>query len=425
MDSLQSLQKELEVSIDKIDEIAQNFKKAIESGLKGENSPLLMIPSYIGKPSGEESGTFLAVDMGGSNVRVAKFSIKDRNITKIAEVSSGLRSADGTWDYTTSETTAEELFDFFAEKIAQIVGPGERYYLGHTFSFPTKQTDINHATLIMWMKEISVTGVVGKNPNQLLLEALQRKKLEVYPCAILNDTVGTLLVAACQYADADIGTILGTGHNTCYVEPHHPLTGKPMIVNMEAANFDWKLPFTEYDNFLDAASNKPGGARLEKMMSGVYLGELVRIILCKSADQGSLLKNNQKLMSSFGEKNSLPSKEVSEFISNRNYIQTVFDCSAPEAETIQEISRLVVERAARLVAGTYIGTALHIDPALEDQHMVAVDGSIYEKMTGFKDELRKGLDEALGNKADKIRVQLVKDGSGAGAAVAAAMVRGD
>ncbi len=424
MNLLHTLEKELEVPVDKINEIAQNFKKAIENGLKGEKSPLLMIPSYIGKPSGEESGTFLAVDMGGTNVRVAKFSIKERNITKIAEVSSGLKSTDGSWDYTTSQTTAEQLFDFFAEKIAQIVEPGEKYYLGHTFSFPTKQTDINNATLIMWMKEISVTGAVGKNPNQLLLEALKRKKLDVNPCAILNDTVGTLLVAACQYADADIGTILGTGHNTCYVEPNHPLTGSPMIVNMESANFDWELPFTEYDNLLDAASNKPGGARLEKMVSGVYLGELVRILLCELADQGGFLNDNQKLRSSISEKNSLPSKEVSEFIRNRNHIQSTFDCSTPDAEIIQNISALIVKRGARLAAGTYIGTVLHIDPELKQQHMVAVDGSIYEKMTGFKEELRRGLDEALGNKADKIRVQLVKDGSGAGAAVAAAMVRG-
>jgi hexokinase len=424
MDLLQNLEKEFEVQVDKINEIARNFKKAIEDGLKGKKSPLLMIPSYIGKPSGKESGTFLAVDMGGTNVRVAKFSIKERNITKITEVSSGLRSTDGSWDYTTSNTTAEELFDFFAEKIAQIVDPGEKYYLGHTFSFPTKQTGINNATLIMWMKEISVTGAVGKNPNQLLSEALKRKKLDVNPCAILNDTVGTLLVAACRYADADIGTILGTGHNTCYVEPHHPLTGAPMIVNMEAANFDWELPFTEYDNFLDAASNKPGGARLEKMISGVYLGELVRIILCKLADQGSLLKDNQKLKSLFIEKSSLPSKEVSEFIRNKDYIQATFDCSVADAEIIKHISELVVKRAARLAAGTYVGTVLHMDPDFKQQHMVAVDGSIYEKMTGFKEELRQGLDEALGNKAEKIRVQLVKDGSGAGAAVAAAIARG-
>ncbi|HBF38636.1 MAG TPA: hexokinase [Firmicutes bacterium] len=422
MDLLQSLANEFAVSTDKMNEVAQNFKKAIENGLKGGKSPLLMMPSYIGKPSGEESGTFLAVDMGGTNVRVAKFSIKDRKITKIAEVSSGLRSNDGTWDYTTSKTTAEELFDFFAGKIAQIVGPGEKYLLGHTFSFPTKQTDINTATLLMWMKEISVTGAVGKNPNQLLLEALKRKKLDVKPCAIINDTVGTLLVAACQYADADIGTILGTGHNTCYAEPSHPVTGKPMIVNMESANFDWELPFTEYDNLLDAASNKPGGARLEKMVSGVYLGELVRIILSRLASQGSLLKDNSKLKSTYSEKNSLPSKEVSEFIRNRNYIELTFDCSPKEAEMIQNISAMVIKRGARLAAGTYIGTVLHIDPELRNQHMVAVDGSIYEKMTGFKEELRRGLDEALGNKADKIRAQLVKDGSGAGAAVAAAMV---
>jgi hexokinase len=422
MHSLQDIEKQFEVPVSKILEIAENFKKAIEYGLKGKSSPLLMLPSYIGKPSGNESGTFLAIDMGGTNFRVAKFAIDQRKITKTAEISASLKSDAGAFDYTTSKTTAEELFDYFADKIAQVVAPGEKYYLGHTFSFPTKQHDINNATLIMWTKEISVTGVVGKNPNQLLLDALKRKQLDIIPAAIINDTVGTLLVAACQYPEADIGTILGTGHNTCYVEPDHPLTGKPMIVNMEAANFDWELPYTGYDDILDAASNKPGGARLEKMVSGVYLGELLRIIIENLANQGLLFKGSRKHESLLAETYGLPSKVVSEFIQNPDYIQTMFACSNEDAKAISVISALVAKRGARLAAGTYIGTALHIDPDLSRKHMVAVDGSIYEKMPGFKEELRKALDEALGSKANQIIVQLVKDGSGAGAAVAAAMV---
>ena len=421
MKSLQDIEQQLEVPRKKIREIAQNFKKAIECGLNGGKSPLLMLPSYIGQPSGKESGTFLAVDMGGTNIRVAKFDIDHRKITKLAEISASLKSNDGSYDYTTSKTTAVELFDYIADKIAQIVAPGEKYSLGHTFSFPTKQHDINNATLIMWMKEISVTGVVGENPNQLLREALKRKNLDIIPCAILNDTVGTLLVAACQYAEADIATILGTGHNTCYVEPNHPLTGKPMIVNMEAANFDWELPFTEYDDILDAASNKPGGARLEKMVSGAYLGELVRVIICKVGEEGLIFKNNNSWKPLLLGKYSLQSKEISEFIQNMDYIKERFTCSNDDAETIRFISMLVSKRSARLAAGTYIGTMLHIDPNVKHQHMVAVDGSIYEKMPGFKAELRKALDEALGSQSDQIIIKLIKDGSGAGAAVAAAM----
>ena len=178
MGSLKDLERQFEVSVSKIQAIAQDFKKAIEDGLKGEKSPLLMLPSYIGKPSGNESGTFLGVDIGGTNLRVAKFNIANRNIEKIGEIAASLKSSDGTYDYTTSKTTAEELFDYIADKIAQVVTANEKYFLGLTFSFPTKQQDINNATLIMWMKEISVSGVIGKNPNQLLWEALIRKQLK-------------------------------------------------------------------------------------------------------------------------------------------------------------------------------------------------------------------------------------------------------
>ena len=187
-----------------------------------------------------------------------------------------------------------------------------------------------------------------------------------------------------KYAEADIATILGTGHNTCYVEFNHPLNRKAMIVNLEAANFDWGLPYTAYDDILDAASNKPGGARLEKMVSGAYLGELVRIIISQLVEEGLLFKNNNQRRPLLLEKYCLQTKEISKFIEQVDYIRDFFGCSPEDAKTISFISKLVSKRGARLVAGTYIGTVLHIDPEVHYRHMVAVDGSIYEKFRALK-----------------------------------------
>ena len=52
-------------------DIAEKFHEAMLCGLVGRKGPLKMIPSFFGMPTGEESGVFLSVDFGGTNVRVS------------------------------------------------------------------------------------------------------------------------------------------------------------------------------------------------------------------------------------------------------------------------------------------------------------------------------------------------------------------
>ena len=46
-----------------------------------------------------------------------------------------------------------------------------------------------------------------------------------------------------------------------------------MVINMESGGFN-RLPFSKYDDAIDACSEQPGAQRLEKMVSGRYLGML-------------------------------------------------------------------------------------------------------------------------------------------------------
>ncbi|GKD74558.1 putative hexokinase [Tanacetum coccineum] len=58
---------------------------------------------------------------------------------------------------------------------------------------------------------------------------------------------------------------------------------------MEWGNFKSShLPLTEYDNALDAESLNPGEQIFEKMISGMYLGELLRRVLLRMADEAEL-----------------------------------------------------------------------------------------------------------------------------------------
>ena len=61
----------MELDSDQLKEIAQAYRQDMVRGLKGEeDSTLQMLNSYIGLPSGDEQGYYLALDLGGTNVRV-------------------------------------------------------------------------------------------------------------------------------------------------------------------------------------------------------------------------------------------------------------------------------------------------------------------------------------------------------------------
>lgn len=413
--------KEFEISSIKAIEIANNFKVAMEDGLIGKASSLKMLPSFIGKPSGDEEGVFYTVDMGGTNVRGAKFQIRNREFKNLDEVKSRLKDPDGKFNFTSKETTGEILFDFFANCVYQIMGEDNKGYLGHTFSFPSSQTGINEAKLIHWTKEIQVSGVEGRNPNTLLHEALKRKGINIEPVAIINDTVGTLLVAEYMYEDADIGVIMGTGHNACYLERKHPLTGKDMIVNMESGNFNVGLPITKYDRAIDEKSVIPGEQMLEKMVSGYYLGEVASLVVEDLYAQGALFKGNEKAINIIRKKG-LEAQNVGSFITDIEKTINEYECSMEDAEVLRTIGETLVNRTARLIVSTLIGIMLHIDEGeIKNPHVVAIDGTIYEKMPKVPALMEAALTEFLKEKAELVSLKLVKDGSGLGAAIAAAV----
>jgi hexokinase len=344
-------------------------------------------------------------------------------------ISVPLKDPSGSYDLTAAPTDAIQLFDFIAARLAGIAKGSQAYDLGHTFSFPCAQKDINTAFLLNWTKEIQTQNVEGQNVTKLLQEAMARQGLNHIHCrAVINDTVGTLLTAAYLDPCADIGSICGTGHNTCYLEPLSPLTGRPMIINLESGNFD-KLPVTSYDRILDQESEKKGQQRLEKMASGRYLGELVRIIfLDLSQRHAGLLPSHL-----FSAPYSLDTRDLSFILADntpdlakiKQWLAVYWKTDIPLEirRMLKEVCSLVTARSAQLVAATYVGILLKIDPTLKNRHIIAIDGSLYEKMPGYADTIRQTLDTVLESKNTLVSIQLTKDGSGIGAAIAAAAAR--
>jgi len=428
---LQTLAIQLRILPEQINIMADQFRQTMLDGLAKKPSPLKMLPSYLGTPSRNEAGTFLALDFGGTNVRVLLMELSGHGNFKIqAHVASRLKDADGHYNYTTDQSTADQLFDFIALKIGTIVKPDAIYHLGHTFSFPTHQTGLNTGTLIHWTKEIETTGMDGKDITELLTAALARRGLtNVLPQVIINDTVGALLTAAYLDPSTTIGSICGTGHNTAYLEPSSPLTKAPMIINLESGNFD-QLPFTSYDAQLDAHSEQPGAQLLEKMVSGHYIGELVRMIACNLFDDGLLSSSPGRTILTTpyllnGAHISLLQEDnTEELVLIANWLASnlhIINSSLQDRRALKAIATLICTRSAHLVAATYLGIIKHIDPYLEYSHNIAIDGSLYEKMPGYAQDIQIALDHALDGTGAMATTTLTKDGSGIGAAIATAI----
>lgn len=415
-------------------DIAEKFHGAMLDGLAGRKGPLKMLPSYLGIPTGEEKGVFLAVDFGGTNVRVSLIELLGRGKTAVLKKRSALlKDPGGSYDYTSSEVTGRELFYFLAGQIAGLAGAGETVPLGLTFSFPAEIKALDKAVLTGWTKEFKTRLTEGRDVNLLLREALQRHGLHgIKPVAVINDTVGTLLAAAYGDPRADVGSICGTGHNTCYLEPQPPRQHSPMIINIESGNFDG-LPANDFDLELNRHSEKPGEQALEKMVSGRYLGELMRLVVLDLTEKGLLFNGSSGRKQGFPfTKNSLRAEHMSLLLGDGTAGLTgtaawlkeqaeIHDPTLPELGALKTVASLLTDRSARLAAATYTGVLRRLDPLLKLPHTIAVDGSLYEKMPGFAPHLRAALDEVLQDRAGQVTVKPVKDGSGLGAAIAAAM----
>ncbi|KAH9962411.1 hexokinase-domain-containing protein [Russula dissimulans] len=304
---LADIEQQFSLDQDTLLSITSHFHKLFNLGLSEYGHPMAMIPTFVtGVPDGTETGTFLALDLGGTNLRVCEvvlhgdktFTLKQRKF----RVSEALKTGEATvlFDYLadsvdaflTSNTESDEFSRPSAVDIDTTAVP-----LGLTFSFPVEQTAIDKGILLTWTKGFSAKNAVDKDVVQLLQDAFDRKHLHVKCVALVNDTVGAALSRAYTTGGCVLGAIFGTGTNGAYLEQVANITklgnspaaaaGGVMMINTEWGAFDNArevLPITPFDNKVDRESINPGFQEYEKFISGMYLGEITRNILLALVD---------------------------------------------------------------------------------------------------------------------------------------------
>lgn len=435
--TLHDIERSFAVSLNDMRRITRDFRLEMEKGLAGRKSSLKMIPAYVDKPTGHEKGRFIALDFGGTNFRILELDLKgDGKISSSVAKSYvlGKRLLTG---------SAQVFFGFIADCINDFLeekrlAGEDSLSLGFTFSFPVRQTGIASGVLIRWTKGFRVKGVIGNDVVGMLRDALAKKGISnVAVAALANDTVGTLMARSYADPDCDIGAIIGTGTNACYREeiskikrwrrPFRTGPGK-MIVNTEWGNFN-KLHFTAYDKTLDRATHNRGEQLLEKMVSGMYLGEVTRLVLVdlikkKELFGGAFLRPIRQRGSFKTEHISLIESDKSKGLKETGRLlkkMGVSRSALSDRILLKDICEIVSKRGARVCAAAFAAIIVKMDKRLSAGHTVAVDGTLYEKHPSFSGNIRAALAEIFGKKASKIRMALAKDGSGAGSAIIAAV----
>ncbi|KAK8608417.1 hypothetical protein V6N13_023841 [Hibiscus sabdariffa] len=437
--------------ISRLRQVADAMIVEMHAGLASEGgSKLKMLVTYVDSlPTGKEKGLFYALDLGGTNFRVLRLQLggKGHGIINQQFVEVSIPPSLMTGD------SSDALFDFIVAKLAKFIAqegsdfrptPDRQRELGFTFSFPVVQTSIASGTLLKWTKGFSINEAVGRDVVAELTKAMERHGLDMRVSALVNDTVGTL--AGGRFANNDVvaAVILGTGSNAAYVERasaipkwHGPLPKSgEMIINMEWGNFkSAHLPLSEYDLELDAESLNPGDQIYEKVMSGMYLGEIVRRVLSWLAQEAAFFGDTvpPKLkvpfilgtpaVSAMHQDTSPDLKMVA------NHMKDIFEISNTSLKmrkVIVHICSIVATRGARLSAAGVLSIMKKMgrDTVKEGEKrrtVIAMDGGLYEHYTEYRKCLENCLHELLGTEVFKtIVLELSRDGSGIGAAILAA-----
>ncbi|KAF9300282.1 glucokinase [Mortierella antarctica] len=437
--AVDALVREFDISPQLLQDIKKNFMAGMQKGLKKDGETLAMITSYVvGRLDGSETGSYLALDVGGTNLRVVSVHLAGGGeiITRQTKYRIDEKLKIG---------EAKALFDFMAVCVDsfldehQIAVRGDtQIELGFTFSFPVLQTSINRGTLISWTKGFNAAGMVGKDPVAYLQDAFNRRHIPVRVAALVNDTVGTLLAHAYHNPETVMGVILGTGCNGAYIERIDNIekwkgdaSAKEMIINMEFGAFDKEreiLPLTMFDNKMDRKSVNPNKQIFEKMIAGMYLGEITRNILLNLIDRRLLFEGhispdiNQMWTFETAYMSTIEADASPHLHATRKILESTLSFPATtmnDRQIVKLVVELVGKRAARLSAAAIAGILEHTG-AWHQKAAIGIDGSLFEYYPSFDTDIMDGLVEVFGQDIrNNISIGLAQDGSGVGAALCA------
>jgi len=203
-----------------------------------------------------------------------------------------------------------------------------------------------------------------------------------------------------------------------------------MIINLEwgafGENNELKDLYTTYDKFVDDNSENRTEHIFEKMISGMYLGELLRLLLLDITKDELIFDG--EIPAILTTRNSLTTEVISliendppgTYIATRQFLQKIGVENPTDGDcmNVRYAAECITRRSAYLVAA---GIAVILNRINEKDVVIGVDGSVYRYHPFYHQLLIDKINELV-QPDIKFNIMLSKDGSGRGAAVLASAV---
>jgi hexokinase len=260
---------------DQLLDMAQDFAIGVGLGLAQDGQEIKALITYV-TPCATPEREALVVDLGGTSVRAARVAVGPTPRILSGPAVSDLPVVRGV------PLSRTNFLAVQTELLGQVCST-RPLPLGYCFSYPARSLDDGDAILLNWTKEVFVPDTEGHRVGQMLARAACAAGVPVSTPTVVNDTVAALLAGlAGESVDGYIGVIVGTGTNMAVHLPSSAIPKFPsglswptrLPVNLESGNYSPPC-LNAVDDAVDMASKNPGDQRLEKAVSGAYLGRLL------------------------------------------------------------------------------------------------------------------------------------------------------
>ncbi|XP_057784365.1 probable hexokinase-like 2 protein [Salvia miltiorrhiza] len=410
--------------------VANELASDMEAELApGDRSGNLGVPvSYLaGLPTGEEKGIFYGINLRGTDFVIVRAKLEGRNeplsdvLRQEVEIPPHMLS---------SAESTPELCDLMALELAKFVsvhiesdsskGARERI-LGFTVSLPLASSAIHSKWKRLSVDDAELVEEINR--------ALKKHGVEMRVFAVLNETIGHLAGGRYYSKESVAAVSLGMGTDVAYIESLPQQIVKDSEVAETAINMQWgnffssHLPLTEYDASLDAESADPGCRIFEKLISGMYLGEIVRRVLLRMAEESALF--GEAVPPKLSRPYSLRSPDMAAMHqdTSQDYeivqakLKEIFEIESSSPlvrEIVTEICDVVAERGARLVGAGIVGIVKKMGRLANRKSVITIEGGLYEHYRIYRNYLHSSVWEMLGTDlSDNVIIDHSHGGSGA------------
>jgi hexokinase len=469
------------VSGDSLTRLSSDLKKQIYERL--QTHPECMLPSYSHQlPNGTEKGEFLALDVGGSTLRVALIELRGREV-ELAKRSQIVSMKSFRIDKSIKDLEGMAFFDWMAIKIAETLqssmkqghSPDAPIPMSLAWSFPIKQTSLGGGLLQGMGKAFKANyGLIDHDLGDIVKEACAKQNLDVELKAIINDASACLVSEAYSHTATRFGLILGTGFNISAYLPVEAIgrfkfgvrpegwfdEASHVVVNTELSMFGHDiLPLTRWDRQLLKHHPQPNFQPLEHLLSGMYLGEIARLCLIDAIEStgifGGIVPSSLRTAYALGTDTlsfiqadtSSDLAESAKLFSNRH--PSTHDPTTGDIAALRELAAFISVRSSALIA-TCVYTLWEVRLEAQQKYIdslpessprrpgaeaemtlskttVSFNGSVIENYPGYLSSCQRYLDELVRNsgRSDTGGIELVpaKESSLLGAAVSLACVQ--